>query len=231
MLTCDRLGAGYGKVRIVWDLSLRVGPGECVALVGKNGMGKSTLLKAIMGVATRQGGTVSIAERDVSAARTHEIVRLGVAYVAQDEASFEDMTVDENLRLGALRVPDYERARDAAIAGFPILGERLGQRVGTLSGGQRKMLLVARALIASPKLVILDEVSEGLQPSVRDALAERLLDYRRTSAASIFIVEQNLQFALRVADRFVVLNGGRIVEEGDAADARAPALIERHMTL
>jgi branched-chain amino acid transport system ATP-binding protein len=231
MLTCDRLGAGYGKVRIVWDLSLRVGPGECVALVGKNGMGKSTLLKAIMGVATRQGGKVSIAERDVSAARTHEIVRLGVAYVAQDEASFEDMTVDENLRLGALRVPDYERARDAAIAGFPILGERLGQRVGTLSGGQRKMLLVARALIASPKLVILDEVSEGLQPSVRDALAERLLEYRRASAASIFIVEQNLQFALRVADRFAVLNGGRIVEEGDAADAQAPALIERHMTL
>jgi len=231
MLTCDRLGAGYGKVQIVWDLSLRVGPGECVALVGKNGMGKSTLLKAIMGVATRQGGTVSIAERDVSAARTHEIVRLGVAYVAQDEASFEDMTVDENLRLGALRVSDYARARDAAIAGFPILGERLGQRVGTLSGGQRKMLLVARALIASPKLVILDEVSEGLQPSVRDALAERLLDYRRTSAASIFIVEQNLQFALRVADRFAVLNGGRIVEEGDAADAQAPALIERHMTL
>lgn len=231
MLSCDRLAAGYGKVQILWDLSLSLGPGECLALVGKNGMGKTTLLKAIMGLATRQGGTVSVLDRDVSRALTHDIVGLGVAYVAQDEASFDDMTVDDNLRLGALRVDDYGSARDDAIRAFPILGERLRQKVGTLSGGERKMLLVARALISSPRLVILDEVSEGLQPSIRDALARRLAEYRAASSASIFIVEQNLHFALRVADRFAVLNTGRIVEEGDAADPEAAAKIERHMTL
>lgn len=230
-LTCERFSAGYAKVRILWDLSLTVEPGECVALVGKNGMGKTTLLKAIMGIATRQGGMVRILDHDVTNSLTHEIVRLGVSYVAQDESSFEDMSVDENLRLGALTVDDYASVRDDAIEAFPVLGQRLRQKVGTLSGGERKMLLLARALISSPKLLIVDEVSEGLQPSVRDVVARRLNDYRESSSASIFIVEQNLEFALRIADRFAVLNAGRIVEEGTSSDAGAAASIEGHMTL
>jgi branched-chain amino acid transport system ATP-binding protein len=229
-LVCEGLGAGYAKVQIVWDLSLSVEQGECVALVGKNGMGKTTLLKTIMGMTTRHGGTVKMFDEDISTARTHDIVRMGVSYAPQDDSVFEDLSVDQNIRLGALRSDDYAGARDRVLEAFPVLGKRLGQRVGTLSGGERKMLLVARALASEPRLLILDEVSEGLQPSMRDVLAAQLAAYRERTSAAIFIVEQNIQFALDVADRFAVLTGGRVVEQGDA-DPTAASRIERHMTL
>jgi branched-chain amino acid transport system ATP-binding protein len=230
-LVCAGLTAGYGKVRILWDVSLDVREGECVALLGKNGMGKTTLLKAMIGVADRYSGTLMMCGQDVSSWPTHKIVRLGVSYVAQEEPIFGDLSVDDNLRLGGLRMRDYASARRDVIETFPRLGERGRQKAGTLSGGERKMLMIGRALLPSPKLVMLDEVSEGLQPSVRDVLLERLKDYRARTGAAVFLVEQNIEFALAAAERFAVLSGGRIVEAGETADAAGAAKIERYMTL
>jgi branched-chain amino acid transport system ATP-binding protein len=230
-LVCESFTAGYGKVRILWDVSFDVREGECVALLGKNGMGKTTLLKAMMGIADRFTGTLAICGQNVTSWPTHRIVRLGVSYVAQEEPIFGDLSVEDNLRLGGLGVRDYASARREVVEIFPRLGERTRQKAGTLSGGERKMLMLGRALLPRPKLVMLDEVSEGLQPSVRDLLVDKLNDYRLRTGASIFLVEQNLEFALVAADRFAVLSGGRIVEAGDSHDQGAAARIERHMTL
>jgi ABC-type branched-subunit amino acid transport system ATPase component len=231
MLTCRTFGAGYGSVRIVHDISFDIGSGECLALVGKNGMGKTTLLRGILGLADRHTGSVSVCDRDVTRWRTHDIVRLRLAYAPQDAAIFGDLTVDENLRLGALQIGDYRDSRRSVLELFPALATRLRQRAGTLSGGQRKMLILARAMLARPRLLLLDEVSEGLQPSLRALLTETLNAYRERNAAAILLVEQNLPFALAAADRFAVLSGGTIVESGAVSDAAAVAQIERYMTL
>lgn len=230
-LLCESFSAGYGKVQILREISLHVDEGECVALLGKNGMGKTTLLKSMMGIADRHGGELTMCGNRVEQLPTHAIVRLGVSYVAQEEPVFGDLTVDENLRLGGLRVDDYGAARRRVTDVFPRLGERLGQKAGTLSGGERRMLMIGRAVLSDPGLVMLDEVSEGLQPSARDGVSATLDEYRQRTNASIFLVEQNLEFALQTASRFVVLNGGRIVETGDTADPDAASKIVRHMTL
>jgi branched-chain amino acid transport system ATP-binding protein len=230
-LSCEGLTAGYGKVRIVRDVAFSVGAGECVAVLGKNGMGKTTLLKSLLGIAHRHEGVVRMLGRDVSTWRTHRIVRLGVSYVAQEEPIFGDLTVAENLRLGGLRISDYAAAQERVVAIFPRLGERLRQRAGTLSGGERKMLMVGRALLPEPRLVLLDEVSEGLQPSMRSLLVDALTGYRERTGASICLVEQNLEFAFVAADRFFVLTGGSVVDEGLLSDTGARADIERHLTL
>ncbi len=230
-LVCEGLTAGYGKVRILWDLSFDVKEGECVALLGKNGMGKTTLLKAMMGIADRHEGSLAMCGEDVTGWPTHRIVRLGVSYIAQEEPIFGDLTVEENLRLAGLGLRDYAASRAQVVDLFPRLGERTRQRAGTLSGGERKMLMIGRALLPRPRLVLLDEISEGLQPSIRNLLVESLNEYRERARAAIFLVEQNLGFALAAADRFAVLSGGRIIEAGDADDRDAAAKIERHMTL
>jgi ABC-type branched-subunit amino acid transport system ATPase component len=230
-LAFDNLSAGYGKVRILRNVSLEIAEGECVTLLGKNGMGKSTLLKALLGIAHRHEGGVQVLDRDVTDWQTHRIVRLGVSYVAQEEPIFGDLTVAENLRLGGLRVRDYDAALARVVAIFPRLGERMKQKAGTLSGGERKMLMTGRALLPEPRLVLLDEVSEGLQPSLRQTLVDALTSYRQRTGAAIFLVEQNLDFALSAADRFAVLTGGQIVEQGQVGDAGAVAQIERHLTL
>lgn len=230
-LRCESFSAGYGKVQILREISLHVEPGECVALLGKNGMGKTTLLKSMMGIADRHGGQLSMCGTPADKLPTHTIIGLGVSYVAQEEPVFGDLTVDENLRLGGLRVSNYNEARRRVTDIFPRLGERLGQKAGTLSGGERKMLMIGRAILSEPALVMLDEVSEGLQPSARDVVSNTLTEYRKRTNAAIFLVEQNLEFALATADRFVVLNGGRIVETGETTDDAAVSKIVRHMTL
>ena len=230
-LACERFSAGYGKVQILREISLHVEQGECVALLGKNGMGKTTLLKSMMGIADRHGGELTMCGKRVEHLPTHAIVRLGVSYVSQEEPVFGDLTVEENLRLGGLRVADYGAARRRVTDMFPRLSGRLNQKAGTLSGGERKMLMIGRAILPEPSLIMFDEVSEGLQPSARDFVSGTLAEYRTRTNAAIFLVEQNLEFALATADRFVVLNGGRIVETGDTGDADAASKIVRHMTL
>jgi ABC-type branched-subunit amino acid transport system ATPase component len=231
MLACEDLNAGYGPVPILYEVGLEVDEGERVAVLGKNGMGKTTLLRALLGLVDRYSGRVVACGEDVSGWVTHRIARLGVSYVPQEAPIFESLTVEENLRLGALRVKDDQEAPPEVAVFMDRLRERAKQPAGTLSGGEQKMLIVTRALIGSPRVVLLDEISEGLQPSLRSVVSDLLRAYSERCGASVLLVEQNLEFALGASDACVVLNSGRIVEEKRDSRAVAKESVERHMTL
>ena len=228
-LRIDGLFSGYGPALVVRDLSLVVAPGEIVALLGRNGMGKTTLLRTVMGYLRPRTGRIDVFGRDVGGLPVHGRTGLGVAYVPQEQALFQDLSVRDNLRLG-LR---DDRAMPAAIARvgllFPFLGARLPQKAGTLSGGEQKMLLLARALMSNPRLLLIDEVTEGLQPANVDRIAAALQAEARTHGRAMLLVEQHVSFALRIAHRYAVLKGGEMVARGDAADPAAHAEIAEHL--
>jgi len=225
MLCLDGITSGYGEAMVVRGVTLDVASGEIVTLLGKNGMGKSTLLKTIMGFLPVRGGRVSLAGDDVTGVSPHRLARRAVAYTPQEQAIFQDLTVRENVVLG---LPDKswfdeEFARVCEV--FPVLGERQRQRAGTLSGGEQKMLLVARALMARPRLMLVDEITEGLQPSVIHRLAGALSEERERTGVAMLLVEQNIQFALDVSDRWAVLKLGEINQTGASNEPDAAAHI------
>jgi len=220
-LEVSGLTAGYGGAMVLHGLSLSVQPGEIVALLGKNGVGKSTLLKTVMGLLAARDGTVSLFGESVSRLPAYQVARRPLAYAPQEKALFQDLSVEQNLRLGLRDAGSFER-RFARIADvFPVLATRLKQRAGTLSGGEQKMLLVSRALLASPKLILVDEISEGLQPSVIGRLATVLREEREQSGTAMLIVEQNVGFALTMADRYLLLKRGEIVGQGKVDSPRS----------
>lgn len=228
VLTLQALRCGYGQATIVRDVSLSIERGEAVALLGKNGMGKSTLLKGIMGFLPRQGGSVALAGDALAAGQPHTLAALGVAYAPQEKAVFQDLSVEQNLRIA---VPDNRRFRDGLerIAGyFPFIAQRLRQKAGTLSGGEQKMLILGRALMTQPRLLLLDEITEGLQPTVIERISRVLQAERKASSIAMLIIEQNVEFALRTVDRFAVLELGELGAQGraDAPDARERILHE-----
>jgi ABC-type branched-subunit amino acid transport system ATPase component len=230
-LEIDGLTSGYGEAIVVRGVSLTVAPGEIVALLGKNGMGKSTLLKTAMGFLPARKGRVALDGQDVSGWPPHRIARQAIAYTPQEQAIFQDLTVAENLRLGQPSATwfDEELARIGEI--FPFLRERVRQRAGTLSGGEQKMLLIARALMARPKLMFVDEITEGLQPSIIQRLAQALGAERKRTGVSMLLVEQNVRFALSVADRWAVLKLGEIDDAGTSGDPHAAARIADHLSV
>ena len=229
LLTVAGLTAGYGSTTVLRDVSLAVPAGGIIALLGRNGVGKTTLLRTIAGFIAPMAGHVMLDGEKLVGIPPHRVARRAVCYVAQEKALFADMTVGENLRLA---VPDDRLFRER-LPGiephFPVLLQRLGQKAGTLSGGEQKMLLVSRAILARPRLMLLDEISEGLQPSVVDRLAGVLTAQRRDHGTAMLLVEQNVAFALSIADGFAVLNSGVVVERGAASDAVAVAEIDQHM--
>jgi branched-chain amino acid transport system ATP-binding protein len=227
-LNVQALRCGYGQATVVRDVSLAIEAGQALALLGKNGMGKSTLLKGIMGFLPRQGGSVALAGEALAASQPHTLAALGVAYAPQEKAVFQDLSVEQNLRIA---VPDRRRFRDGLerVAGyFPFIAQRLRQKAGTLSGGEQKMLILGRALMARPRLLLLDEITEGLQPTVIERIAGVLQAERKAASIAMLIIEQNVEFALRSADRFAVLERGEIGAQGraDAPDARERILHE-----
>lgn len=231
LLRLEGVTAGYGATMVLREVSLDVAAGEVVALLGRNGMGKTTLLRAVAGFVRPRAGRVLLDGASLAGVAPYRIARRAVGYVAQEQALFADMTVGENLRLG---VPDDRVFRERlplVEPHFPVLLRRLGQKAGTLSGGEQKMLLISRALLARPRLVLVDEISEGLQPSVVERLAGVLQAERRAHGTAMLLVEQNVAFALAVADRFAVLASGEVVDRGEAGDAAATARIERHMVV
>lgn len=223
------LTAGYGSTTVLRDVSLTVPVGGIMALLGRNGVGKTTLLRTIAGFIVPMAGRVLLDGQSLAGIAPHRVARRAVCYVAQEKALFADLTVGENLRLG---VPDdrlYRERLPGIEPHFPVLLQRLRQKAGTLSGGEQKMLLVSRAILARPQLMLLDEISEGLQPSVVDRLAGVLTALRRDHGTAMLLVEQNVAFALSVADEFAVLNSGAVIERGAASDAEAVTEIEQHM--
>ena len=231
-LAVRQLEGGYGESPVLHGISLDVRPAEIFAILGKNGMGKTTLLKTMMGFLPPRRGRVEVLGEDVTGWPPYRITRLGVSYVPQEKSIFQDLSVEENLRLAlGPSSPDY-RARLETVAGwFPFLKERQGQRAGTLSGGEQKMLLIGRALLTRPRVVLVDEISEGLQPAVITRLQGILADECRAQGIAIVLVEQSVGFALAIADRFAVLKVGAVVEMGSAADAGARECIERHLVI
>ena len=218
--------SGYGEAPVLRDVSFDVRPGEIFALLGKNGMGKSTLLKSVMGFLPLHAGSVGLFGTDITGLPPHKVARREIAYTPQEQALFQDLTVEDNLRLGMRDDTAFDAGVTRIGQFFPVLPTRLKQRAGTLSGGEQKMLLVARALMSRPKLMLIDEISEGLQPSVIERLAGVLRAERDESKVSILIIEQNVKFALSVADRYAVLKLGEIVDRGDIGGAD----VERRIT-
>ena len=225
-LALEEISSGYGAIDIINALSLSVAPGEIFALMGKNGMGKTTLLKTILGFVALRSGEISLDGASIVGTSPAALIASGIAYAPQEHALFQDLSVRDNLRL-ALR---SDTGLDEALAGvyrhFPFLKDRLGQKAGTLSGGEQKMLILGRALMLKPKLLLIDEISEGLQPSVVEKIATALKDERRLNNTTILMVEQNLDFALGVADRWAVLKLGQIDDTGEVASGSRGRILE-----
>lgn len=231
LLTVQGLSSGYGSSAVLRDISLDIKKGEIVVVLGKNGMGKSTLLKTLMGFVRPLNGKVTLSGKNVTGISPHIMARSGVAHAPQEHTLFQDLTVEENLRLGVSSDRIFRERLHAVEAIFPRMIERLKQRAGTLSGGEQKMLLMSRALIAHPQLMLVDEISEGLQPTMVDRMAEALVRARDQLGISVLLVEQHLDFALSVADRFMVLKLGEIVEQGKVNDPSATRNLSAHLAV
>jgi branched-chain amino acid transport system ATP-binding protein len=215
MLTVDGLDAWYGQAQILYGVSLGVAAGECVALVGRNGAGKSTTMKAIMGLMAKKRGRIAFRGRDISALPTYRIGRLGLGWVPEDRRIFTDLTVRENLAVA--RQPEREGQAawtpERLYALFPNLGTMPDRPGGRMSGGEQQMLTVARTLMGNPYLVLLDEPSEGVAPIIVEEMA-RMIAALKTAGVAILLSEQNLHFARLVSDRAVVLEKGEVKFDG-----------------
>lgn len=227
------LRAGYGQAQVLHDVDLEVRDGETVVLLGANGAGKSTLLKALSGI-TGRTGLIGFAGADISRLASADIVRRGLGQVPEGRGTFSDLTVEENLRLGAYPTSLVKAQVHADIAEmaalFPVLGERSLQRAGLLSGGEQQMLAIARALMGRPRLLLLDEPSLGLAPTITARVFDSLAELNRSRGISLLIVEQNAQISLGIADYAYVLEAGSIRVHGPAATIRDDASL-RHAYL
>jgi len=228
MLEVDGLSVSYGGTVALREVSIRVGRGEIVALVGVNGAGKSSLMAAVSGLLRPRAGTVRLEGRPIHGLSANAVARLGLTLVPEGRDLFPDMSVFENLEMGAYRLSGPIDDDLRRVCGyFPVLAERRGQLASTLSGGEQQMLAIGRALMARPKLLLLDEPSLGIAPRVIEAIFDIILDINRREGTTILLVEQNTQLALAVSARTYVLENGAIAAEGPSRDLARSELIRR----
>ncbi|MCW2883772.1 MAG: urea transport system ATP-binding protein [Streptosporangiaceae bacterium] len=221
MLEVTGLEAAYGRARVLFGVDLSVPAGALMCVMGRNGVGKTTLLNSIMGVLAPAAGKVVFDGRDVTRMKTFERVRLGMGYVPQGHETFPQLTVWENLQVTLEATGHRDGAAiDEALEVFPRLTELLKRRAGFLSGGQQQQLAIARALVTRPRMLILDEPTEGIQPSIVVEIEEAIERLHREKGISVLLVEQYLELALRLADAFVILEGGVVQHSGSAEDLR-----------
>ena len=229
MLRVDGVVADYGHVRVLRDFSLRLDAGEVVGLLGRNGAGKTTALKTIMGLVRPKSGSIELDGAELTRIPAHHVPRHGIAYVPQGRRLFGDLTVAENLRIGQMVRDTGRDTLDWTLNLFPILIERMRQRARDLSGGEQQMLAVARALCTDPKVLLMDEPTEGLMPSMIRKMVDTMVALRDRGVA-VLLVEQKVEVALAVADRIVFLDNGTITQTATPDELHAdPAPLHRHL--
>ena len=227
LLVIEGLRAGYGEAVVLPDMSLRLADGQVLALLGRNGTGKTTLINSIVGVTRRFGGSIAVGGRDITAMRPDQRARAGIGWVPQERNIFRSLTVEENMT--AVAQPGYWNV-NKVYEMFPRLKERRGNFGNQLSGGEQQMLAIGRALTLNPKVLLLDEPTEGLAPIIVEELLRALGAITRAGGTCSVIVEQNAQKILQLADRVVILERGAIVHDAAAADLKAgPAVFERYL--
>ena len=218
MLAVDGVESGYGRTTVLFGVSMEVPDDALVCVMGRNGVGKTTLIKTVMGVIKASRGRITLDGRDITGLRSDQRVKEGLAYVPQGRASFPSLSVRENLQVvieaSPRGVAAGQAALDEALDLFPKLRKLLGRQAGFLSGGEAQQLAIARALVTRPRLLLLDEPTEGIQPSVIIEIENAIAQLNATNGLAIVLVEQYMEFALRLAQRYVVLDAGRVVAEG-----------------
>jgi len=229
MFTVSNLACGYGSSIVIPELSLSAANNEIVAVLGRNGMGKTTLFKSLMGILPSRSGQVQVDGVDVTRMESHQRVASGIAYVPQGRMVFPTLTVEENIRTG-LRLKRRSSVPDELYSLFPVLFDMRRRKAGNLSGGQQQQLVIARALATEPKVLLLDEPTEGIQPSIIKDIAKSLKEIRSLKGLTILVSEQVLSFALDVADRLMVIDKGRFIYE-DTRDKVDANKISRHLAV
>lgn len=231
MLTVTALNQFYGESHTLWDVRLDVPKGSCVCLMGRNGVGKTTLLKSIMGLLRLRSGAIHFGETDISASAAEQRARLGIGYVPQGREIFSQLTVEENLRIGLpLRKDRTREIPEHIFELFPVLKQMLRRRGGDLSGGQQQQLAIGRALVLEPSLLILDEPTEGIQPNVVREIGDIIQRLNQERGLTVLLVEQKLPFARRVAHQFAILDRGRNVAAG-TMEALSDDLINQYLVV
>lgn len=231
MLKITDIKVNYGKSKIINGLSFDIQAGDKLVIIGRNGVGKTTLLKSIMGVLPLVTGSISFFNKDISKTSTHDRSRLGIAYVPQGRDIIPDLTVEENLELGGFAHKNgNNEMKEKVLNYFPALREHLKRKGGVLSGGQQQQLAIGRALMSSPKILLLDEPTEGIQPNIVAEIANILNRIREDMSITIVIVEQNLKFALRIAEKFIVIQKGEIVAQGKTEELTQD-IINKYLTI
>lgn len=232
MLDAQNINQFYGSSHTLRGVSLSIRQGECMALLGRNGVGKTTLLKCLMGVQSISSGSISFVGRDIGNLPPHARAKLGMAYVPQGREIFARLTVEENILMGMATKPSRQAhdIKDEVFDLFPVLRTMLNRRGGDLSGGQQQQLAIARALVADPKLIIFDEPTEGIQPSIIKDIGRVINLLRNRGDIAILLCEQYFDFARELADRFVVLSRGEVVASGDRSEMDSE-MVRKHLSV
>lgn len=230
MLEIKRLSSGYGRIPILNEISFEVMEGEAVGVLGHNGMGKTTLLKTIVGEIKSTNGEIRFKGKDITNLETYKRSRLNLGYVPQGREIFPQLSVLENLKIGEINRNDKSLIPEV-LEHFPVLQKLLNQPGSSLSGGQQQILALARCLVTRPKLILLDEPTEGVQPSIIDEIAEKLTELRKQLNLTILLVEQNLQFIQKLVDHVLIIQNGKILTKLKSSQLADPNIVNKYLGL
>ena len=231
MLELTAVNAFYGNSCAIQNINLRVGRGEFLAIIGRNGVGKTSLMRAIIGLMDRITGSIKLDQQEINKCKTHERAKAGLGYVPQGRGILPRFTVRENLTVGAFACDQKSpQMHEWVLEFFPVLKEFLGRQGGDLSGGQQQQLAIARALLTQPKVMLLDEPTEGIQPNIVEKIEEVLIDLNKNHGMTIVLVEQNVEFARKAAQLFTILDNGRVAAEGQT-EALTDDLVHQHLSV